>query len=615
MTLQLGNADLARILEEGAYLVLRNEAGIRDAWRTIDGVVREETARLCGAEAASRFGQDGLGALHEVLPAAQIGALRDAVMPRVRDLLFATTARVAREVLGIEDEFYVDDYTILRVNLPFEVALNAPKEAENPGIGRVAESTKAAARAAKVIDPVYDPRGYHQDQPPASWAHGPHLDTWTGHSRDGVNLWWAISDVPEENAMFFYPELFGRKLISDPRSLYLAAGQQLPAPTRMPLAPGEMLVFNPEVLHGTHLNVSGRTRIAVSTRINPRAPTFDPACFYAREFWHRGTAIEGGVTDDVVRLARDEHLGPALPPAEGPPLPTGEPVTVRTELSAQNWTSICDEDNVEPGGALIIESGEAPGAAHPNRRRLACRQRPLPAPRHPLDRWLPRPRLDHVSLPRAAVLAADGAFAEPDPLARGRAGPSPGRHRRGATGIDGPRPGHPGPGTTCSGIVAGTEPLAANHSSFSLTSSHCSTTAPQASGTCTAHRNWTLSPGRVSEGVANRWAPASWGRPSGPIKRQTRLMIGHCWGTPSWVDHRSPPVLRAFTRTVTTLPATAAAGASTTVSAPPHGAVRGRRSRSMTSPSTIVPCADGPSGSAGTAPCSSRRVATPSSAP
>lgn len=348
---------LDRVLRDGHLLVLREEAGVRETWEQIHAHVLDAVGDVAGSSARDVVADGGLGLLHEVLGAESVGALRDAVMPRVRSLLFAATCRVAREVLGLDGEFFVDDYTILRVNLPYEVALQAPMEAENPGIGRVSDGARAAASAARVVDPVYDPKGYHRGQPPAAWAHGPHLDTWTGHSRDGINLWWAIGDVAAEHSMFFYPELFGVPLAPDPRSLYLREGRPLPAPTPMPLRAGELLVFNPEVLHGTHLNVSGRTRVAASTRINARAPVFDPTCFYAREFWHRGTTLEAGDLDTLVRFPRADHLGPAPTPPGSEDQPGPVP-RVTLPPGTRGWCDVAPSAALVPGGKLVLADGD-----------------------------------------------------------------------------------------------------------------------------------------------------------------------------------------------------------------------------------------------------------------
>ncbi|MEA2217814.1 MAG: hypothetical protein QOJ35_440 [Solirubrobacteraceae bacterium] len=349
------SATVDAVLGDRRMLVVRDEAGVREGWQAIHAQTLDAIGVVAGARARGRVARAGLGALHEVLPAEAIGELRDEVMPRIRATLFGVTCRVAREVLGIEGSFYVDDYTILRVNFPYEVALRASMSAENPGIGRVSQGVRSAAQDARVVDPVYDPKGYHAGQPPAAWAHGPHIDTWTGHSRDGVNLWWAIGDVVAEHAMFFYPELYGVALEPDPRSLYLRAGRPLPPPLPVPLAAGEMLVFDPEVLHGTHLNVSGLTRVAASTRINARLPAFDPTCFYAREFWHESADLEAGDVDAVVRFPRAEHLAPrpAAPRPGAGPRPPGR-VALRGGAPDGAWRDLAPSAALPPAGKLVV---------------------------------------------------------------------------------------------------------------------------------------------------------------------------------------------------------------------------------------------------------------------
>ncbi|PXA83121.1 hypothetical protein DMC25_18410 [Caulobacter sp. D4A] len=277
---------------------------------------------LKGPEAASRLDGD-LGRLHLVIDAADVGLVRDRVLEALRQDLLLLAVQIGREVLDWTQDFHVDDYLILRVNFPYAVARHAAASGENPGIGRVSPSMRAVAASRRVKDPVYDPKSYHRDHPPPAWAHGPHLDSWAGHSRDGFNVWWAISEVPAEAGMVLYPELAGAPLACDRRSLYLSAGHRLPPPTFLPLAAGEMLIFDPEILHGTHLNVTDKTRVAISLRLNAAKPTFDPASFYAREFWRTAGSIERGETDAVLHLKREEHLSPdATPPTPAPSRPT-----------------------------------------------------------------------------------------------------------------------------------------------------------------------------------------------------------------------------------------------------------------------------------------------------
>jgi nitrite reductase/ring-hydroxylating ferredoxin subunit len=311
------------------------------------GVVR-------GANAATGLRLKGIGALHEVVDARDVSGLRDRVLEALRPDLLAMAVAVGRRVLEWRDDFFVDDYLILRVNFPYEVARQADATAENPGIGRVSSWMREAAKVRRVIDPVFDPKGYHKGHPPAAWAHGPHLDSWAGHSKDGRNIWWAIGDVPAEAGMILYPELAGTDLPVDPRSLYLQSGYALPKPTYLPLDAGEMLVFDPEILHGTHLNLTDKTRVAVSLRLNARQPTFDPDCFYAREFWRRASDIEAGRYSVVQHLKREEHLAGAAPRSSAPKPP---PTTVLAlEPPAEHGPVMVGAASLVPeGGRLSVQ--------------------------------------------------------------------------------------------------------------------------------------------------------------------------------------------------------------------------------------------------------------------
>jgi nitrite reductase/ring-hydroxylating ferredoxin subunit len=299
--------------------------------------------------------REGISALHEVVDARDVSALRDRVLEALRSDLLALAVAVGRRVLGWRDDFYVDDYLILRVNFPYEIARHADASAENPGIGRVSPWMRDAARARRVIDPVFDPKGYHKGHPPAAWAHGPHLDSWAGHSKDGRNIWWAIGDVPAEAGMVLYPELAGMDVPVDPRSLYLQSGYALPKPTYVPLAAGEMLVFDPEILHGTHLNLTDRTRVAVSLRLNARQPTFDPDCFYAREFWRTAADIEAGRYSEVHHLQREAHLS-ASPPSSAPKAQRTWMLGLEASADGQP-VRIGDASVVPEGGRLSVQVG------------------------------------------------------------------------------------------------------------------------------------------------------------------------------------------------------------------------------------------------------------------
>jgi nitrite reductase/ring-hydroxylating ferredoxin subunit len=296
------------ILDAGTYFVVADFGRQRAVMASVQACVLDAVSAIAGSDARADLARRGLHHLHSHLPAEAITQVRDWVMPVVRPELFRFACEIGEELLGLDREFFVDDYTILRINYPYELGLQASDKAENPGIGRTDPQTRALANSTHKRDACYDPKGYHKHTPPASWAHGPHKDTWTGHSRHGINLWWAVTDVVEDNAMIFYPTTFGKAYAADPRSLYVASGYGMPKPNKMALHAGELLVFNPEMLHATHLNISGRTRMALSCRINPSEPKFDPECFYAREFWHSSEDIRHGRMDVIRQFKRDENF-------------------------------------------------------------------------------------------------------------------------------------------------------------------------------------------------------------------------------------------------------------------------------------------------------------------
>ena len=321
--------------------------------RIADEIVRAAAA-TAGPGAAATLQSRGLAAFHTVVDAVHIGGIRDRVLDTVRQDLLRLAAAVGREVMGWTDDFYVDDYLILRINFPYDEARKADPRAENPGIGRLSPQVRDVAKSRKVTDVVYAPKGYHQNQPPASWAHGPHVDSWSGHSRDGVNLWWAITDVPPEAGMALYPELSDRQLRCDRRSLYLAAGYPLPKPTFVPLAAGEMFVFDPECLHSTSLNTTSATRVAVSARLNAAKPTFDAACFYAREFWHTASNVEAGHCDRVMHLRREDHLAPdRVMPLPEPPPPV--PVVRIGAPATPGPVRVCAAHALPQGSRMLVE--------------------------------------------------------------------------------------------------------------------------------------------------------------------------------------------------------------------------------------------------------------------
>lgn len=294
-----GRPDAAAIVSKGEYFILERCAGFDEIYPAVcDGFFAGVEA-LEGKAAADAVRRDGLRYLHKHFPTEKVLLLEEHVRKSLKTTLLDWSRRVGREDLGLEDPFYVDHLIVIRIHFPFEVARKA-KAAERPDLAKAdfADHAIAALRNPKILvnqakralkrseKSKYDPDQFHGALAKPARSHGAHIDTWYGHSFDGINLWWSIDGVNVDNTVILYPDMFARPVEYDEKSMYLAPGQQVSEPHQVDLKPGELLLFNPEMLHSTQVNVSETTRVALTTRINPHQPKFNDEAPFNFEHWH-----------------------------------------------------------------------------------------------------------------------------------------------------------------------------------------------------------------------------------------------------------------------------------------------------------------------------------------
>jgi nitrite reductase/ring-hydroxylating ferredoxin subunit len=297
------NIDVPAILSEGRYYVLDDYALRDEMYRKVVDTLLDGIGELHGPDSRAKVKAAGLAHIHEHFPVEKVPLLESYFLKRMRDELYYWSYRVGADTLGLAHPFYVDHLIMVRIHYPHLQARKAGKLAEPPyPISEKWRLAKAAltnprmlknfvlkntpkARAEKKRTSKYNAVAYHGEIPSPARAHGPHIDTWYGHSYDGINLWWAIDGVVPDNTVILYPDMFGRPMEYDPVSMYLAAGVPVSKPVKMAFAPGQLLVFNPEMLHGTQVNIADVTRVALTTRLNPKTPRFAPAAPFHFEHW------------------------------------------------------------------------------------------------------------------------------------------------------------------------------------------------------------------------------------------------------------------------------------------------------------------------------------------
>ena len=296
--------DVPSILRDGAYYILDQFALRDEMYAKVVAAFLDGVEALESLESRRALEAAGLRKLHEHFPVAKVRLLEDFLMKRLREELYYWSFAVGHHTLGLPHPFYVDYLIVERIHYPFLVAKagreiaeppfpfreklrlagaslrNLPMLANRLGVGL----RKRRAQRQKLV--AYDPVAYHGKLPTPARSHGPHVDTWYGHSYDGINLWWSIDGVNRDNTVILYPDMFGLPLEYDPKSMYLAAGVPVSKPHHVDIRPGQLLIFNSEMLHGTQVNISNDTRIVLTTRLNPGQPRFNDDAPFNFEYWY-----------------------------------------------------------------------------------------------------------------------------------------------------------------------------------------------------------------------------------------------------------------------------------------------------------------------------------------
>ncbi len=294
------------IIARAAYYILDRCSSHAEFYPMVCEAFYDGVGSLAGREAANAVRRDGLAMLHKHFPTEKVLLLEEHVRLALKETLYHWSYRVGKEDLGLPHPFYVDHLIVIRIHFPYQVAMKA-KMAERPGASRAdfVDHAISALRNPRIVlnqasrairrprsNSSYDPDQFHGSLTKPARSHGAHIDTWYGHSFDGINLWWSIDGVTVDNTVILYPDMFGRPMEYDNKSMYLASGQQVSEPHQVDLKPGQLLLFNPEMLHSTQVNVSDKTRVALTTRVNPHTPRFNDEAPFNFEHWHNSSDLE-----------------------------------------------------------------------------------------------------------------------------------------------------------------------------------------------------------------------------------------------------------------------------------------------------------------------------------
>lgn len=368
-------ADASEIIGRGHYAILDDYALRAELTDKIHGAFLDGVERFEGRACRRAVEVEGLRNLHRHFPAEKVEILEEFVRERLREDLYYWSCAVGSKDLGLSHPFYVDYLIVIRIHYPYFVARKGGTTIRPPF--RFAEKLRLARAVAR--DPrllahhvaktyrtrrrrderklVFDDATYHGDLPMAVRSHGPHIDTWYGHSYDGINLWLSIDGVNEDNTVILYPEMFGRPVDYDPKSMYLAPGIALPRPLKVGLAPGQLLLFNPEMLHGTQVNISDETRVALTTRINPHEPRFNDDAPFNFEHWYSSVDLERREFGRIRLFAANRHRGdPSMRSTAGAIDSRTRRLTLPAAVPKEEEVVLCASDALGDGEMLAVDA-------------------------------------------------------------------------------------------------------------------------------------------------------------------------------------------------------------------------------------------------------------------
>jgi nitrite reductase/ring-hydroxylating ferredoxin subunit len=374
----LSSAQVEAMMRDGAYYVLSEFAQRDEMHRKVIEAILDGVEKFEGSACREHVAAEGPAQLHRYFPIRKIHLLEAFLMERLQDDLYYWSYRVGADTLGLEEPFYIDHLIVFRIHYPFTVA-RKEKTFDKPAYPwrdrlrfaraalhdwRIVENMlvhrQKTQEARNAHLAAFAPERYHRGLSEAARSHGPHVDTWYGHSYDGINLWMAIDGVNDDNTVILYPDMFGRPMEFNPENMYIRAGTQISPPHKIQFKPGELLVFNPETLHGTQVNISEVTRVALTTRVNPRRPRFAPKAPFHFDHWYSSDDLKRRRFSRITVFPITENQGePSIKERSPYRDPTTKRLTVAAPFPTQQDLAVCPAEALRPGEKLALDLDDA----------------------------------------------------------------------------------------------------------------------------------------------------------------------------------------------------------------------------------------------------------------
>ncbi len=379
-------------LKPGQHFILQDFTNKQEFHKAMEEIILDGISKIESLACRQQVANAGLSQMHKYFPVDKVALLDLFLRDNIARIALEMPYSFCKNDLKYTGDFFIDTSTVVRICYPFSIAVKSkttysqywqysqeqsvrssqstPSHSINYAKKLKSAMKRILKKAIKLnqspqptpaLQPpspnFSDPSQYHHQYPYAASSYGPHIDSWYGYALNEIILWWAITEVKEDNGMVLYPDLFGKPLeydtnfVNDP----LPPGITLPKPKKFNMDSGSLLVINSDILHGTNLNISDATRIAIAPRVVLGTPKFNSNCKdFKSQQWASSKDIARGDFERIIKFPVEESFGVLYGGNQKPRLEKRISVTLNSPLTKEVPIALCPSDTLAVGEKMLV---------------------------------------------------------------------------------------------------------------------------------------------------------------------------------------------------------------------------------------------------------------------
>lgn len=281
-----------------------------------NNTILENIEIIAGKDVKDRIKKTGLENMHKVFPVEYVPFLQFALDRKLKNIMYEYLYSVGKSILKFKKEFFIDktlNFRIVyphKINIKSKLSRNVFRSLDLNNFYNAEEEIKKAKEKKYIFDNSDITKiNYFKTKNNSLYLHSPHRDTWFAHGTKGLNVWLAISKVNKNNGMVLFPDVFKYDCEHEKNPAYIKDEYNLGSPYKTDLRPGELFVFNPEILHATNLNTGDKTRVVFSGRIEKDKPKFYKNTYQIKEpYWINSNDVKNKQFENFIIFNRKSNL-------------------------------------------------------------------------------------------------------------------------------------------------------------------------------------------------------------------------------------------------------------------------------------------------------------------